>query len=320
MNEKDENTIHYSVLMQESLSSLNLTPGLTVVDATVNRAGHAIEIAKAIGSTGTLIIFDLDKQALEFSKKKLENLEDGPKIIAIHSNYRHIKKYITDIFGSDIKVDRVFADFGLSSQELEISGRGFSFQKDEPLYMTFQSEINDSTFTAIDLLNNLSVANLEKIFKVYGDEPHSWKIANAIVEKRQEMEKFSPLKLQGKKFNTKDDGRITTTKQLVDIIESVVPRRGKTHPATKVFQALRIAVNDEYESIKEFVNDSYELLNESGLLSIITFHSGEDRIVKNMFKALETKDNKQIKVKPGRKEVVENRRSRSAILRTIKKI
>jgi 16S rRNA (cytosine1402-N4)-methyltransferase len=315
MSEKNGDNLHYSVLKEESINSLNLQPGLTVVDATVNRAGHATEIAKAIGPNGTLIISDLDKDALNYSQKKIENLENAPKVIAVHSNYRHIKTFLEK--ENIEKVDRIFADFGLSSQELEFSGRGFSFQKDEPLQMTFQSEITNDTFTAADLINNLSVANLEKIFQVYGDEPNAWKIANAIVEEREKLET-----LEGKKVKVSNSKNyaIKTTHQLVKIIESVVKRFGKTHPATKVFQAIRIAVNDEYESIKEFVNDSYELLNEGGVLSIITFHSGEDRIVKNLFKSFESKENKQTKIKPSRKEVLENKRSRSAILRTIRKI
>ncbi len=308
----DINDLHYSVLKSESISSLSLKKGLTVVDATVNRAGHATEIAKLIGKTGTLVINDLDKDALLYSKEKLEKLKNAPKIVPIHSNYRNIKSELEKV--GITSVDRIFADLGLSSQELEVSGRGFSFQKDEPLYMTFQSQVDENTFTAVDLINNLSISNLEQIFKVYGDEPNAWKIANAIVEYRDNLEGISSTRLK------KPNGKILTTKQLVDIIESVVPRRGKTHPATKVFQAIRIAVNDEYESIKQFVNDGFELLNKNGVLSIITFHSGEDRIVKRMFKDLETKENKQVKVKPSRGEEVENRRSRSAILRTIKKI
>lgn len=301
---KDENTIHFSVLKDESINSLELAPGQTVVDATVNRAGHALEIAKAIGKTGTIIIFDLDKKALEYSKQKLENLVDGPKVIAIHSNYRHLKEKLLE--QKIEKVDKIFADLGLSSQELEISGRGFTFQKDEPLHMTYQSEINENTFTAKDLINNLSAASLEKIFKVYGDEKFAWKIANKIVEVREQLE-------EKKK-------QIETTGELVQIIESVVKRSGKAYPATKVFQAIRIAVNDEYDGIQELVEDGYEILSPGGVMSIITFHSGEDRIVKNLFKSLEIKGNKQVKIKPSREEELENKRSRSAILRTIKKI
>lgn len=301
---KDINTIHYSVMLEESIDSLELKKGLTVVDCTVNRAGHAERIAKKIGSTGTLIIIDLDRDALSYSYEKLKALKDGPKVLAFHSNYRNIKECLEK---AGLKsVDRIFADLGLSSQELDVSGRGFSFLRDEPLHMTFQSEVSKDTFTAKDLINNLPVSSLEQIFKVYGDEQKAWRIANAIVEERDRL--------------SEKRQQISTTGQLVKIIESVVPRSGKSHPATKVFQAIRIAVNDEYEGIKQLVTDGYELLNKKGIFSIITFHSGEDRIVKNMFKAFETKDNKQDKFKPTRKEVLENKRSRSALLRKIKKI
>ncbi len=176
--------------------------------------------------------------------------------------------------------------------------------------MTFNSEVDRNTFTAADLINNLSSANLEKIFQVYGDEPKSWKIANAIVEEREKL--------------SERNKRIETTGELVEIIEQVtgyVKGKSKTHPATRIFQAIRIAVNDEYEGIKDLIKDGYEMLNEKGIMSIITFHSGEDRIVKKMFKELcngETQ-NEEVKQKPSVDEIKENRRSRSALLRTIKK-
>jgi 16S rRNA (cytosine1402-N4)-methyltransferase len=300
-----ENNLHYSVMLTESIESLELKPDLSVVDCTVNRAGHAVQIAKAIGSTGTLIMFDLDRTALREAKERLEKeVPKLPKLYFIHSNYRNIKSELEKVGVS--KVDRIFADLGLSSQELEISGRGFTFQKDEPLYMTFNSEVDRNTFTAADLINNLSSANLEKIFQVYGDEPKSWKIANAIVEERENL--------------SERNKRIETTGQLVEIIERVTgyvkgKSKSKTHPATRIFQAIRIAVNDEYEGIKDLIRDGYEILNEKGIMSIITFHSGEDRIVKKMFKELG--DNE--KIKPSIDEIKENRRSRSALLRTLKK-
>lgn len=282
-------------MKEESIGSLNLSEGQVVVDCTVNRAGHAVEIAKMIGKTGTLVIFDLDLQALNFSREKLQSLQNGPKIIAIHSNYRNIKSELDKIGVK--KIDRIFADLGLSLQELDESGRGFTFQKDEPLYMTFQSEINDSTFTAKDLLNNLDAKSLQNIFLNYGEDKNSYKIATAIVDSRVK------------------NGEISTTGELVKIIESVVKRSGKTHPATKIFQAIRIAVNDEYGGITELVRDGYELLTDGGYMIIITFHSGEDRIVKNLFRNFD-KDNNS-KQKPSRKETLENRKSRSAILRMI---
>lgn len=301
-------------MLKESIESLDLKPGLTVVDCTVNRAGHAVEIAKAIGPKGTLIMFDLDRTALREAKERLEKeVPKLPKLHFIHSNYRNIKSELEKI-GIN-KVDRIFADLGLSSQELEISGRGFSFQKDEPLYMTFNSEVDRNTFTAADLINNLSSANLEKIFQVYGDEPKSWKIANAIVEEREKL--------------SERNKRIETTGELVEIIERVtgyVKGKSKTHPATRIFQAIRIAVNDEYEGIKDLIKDGYEMLNEKGIMSIITFHSGEDRIVKKMFKELCSPSpterglgGEALKQKPSKEEIKENRRSRSALLRVLKK-
>ena len=303
-------------MLKESIESLDLHAGKTVVDCTVNRAGHAVEIAKAIGPTGTLVMFDLDRTALKEAEAKFKDIPNTPKLIFIHSNYRNIKNELEKI--GITKVDKIFADLGLSSQELEISGRGFTFQKDEPLQMTFNSDVNRDTFTAADLIQNLSAANLEKIFQVYGDEPKAWKIANAIVDERDKLN-------ERKK-------KIETTGQLVEIIERVtnyVKGKSKTHPATKVFQAIRIAVNDEYEGIKDLVRDGYEMLNEDGRMSIITFHSGEDRIVKKMFKELCSlpegegrggDKNQEVKQKPSKEEVKENRRSRSALLRTLTKI
>lgn len=301
-------------MLKESIESLDLKPGLTVVDCTVNRAGHAVEIAKAIGPRGTLVMFDLDRTALREAKERLEKeVSKLPKLHFIHSNYRNIKSELEKV--GIVAVDRIFADLGLSSQELEISGRGFTFQKDEPLYMTFNSEVDRNTFTAADLINNLSAANLEKIFQVYGDEPKAWKIANAIVEERERL--------------SERNKRIETTGQLVEIIERVtgyVKGKSKTHPATKVFQAIRIAVNDEYEGIKDLIKDGYEKLNKGGVMSIITFHSGEDRIVKKMFKELCSPSlverglgGEALKQKPSAEEIKENRRSRSALLRTLKK-
>jgi 16S rRNA (cytosine1402-N4)-methyltransferase len=298
-------------MLKELIESLDLQVGEIVVDCTVNRAGHAMEIANVIGPTGTLVMFDLDQAALREAKERLEGEMEKdtlPKMYFIHSNYRNIKSELEKIGIS--KVDKIFADLGLSSQELEISGRGFTFQKDEPLYMTFNSEVDRNTFTAADLISNLSSANLEKIFQVYGDEPKSWKIANSIVEERE--------KLSEKKK------KIETTGQLVEIIEKVTgyvkgKSKSKTHPATKIFQAIRIAVNDEYEGIKDLIKDGYEILQTGGKMSIITFHSGEDRIVKKFFKEMcngET-ENEEVKQKPSAEEVKENRRSRSAMLRTL---
>jgi 16S rRNA (cytosine1402-N4)-methyltransferase len=303
-NDKNEIGKHIPILLSQCVDSLDINPAETIVDATVNRGGHSREFAKLIGENGTLIMFDLDKTAL---KEAEENLKNVPcKKIFIYSNFRNIKSELEKI---NIKtVDKIFADLGLSSQELDISGRGFTFQKDEPLYMTLNSEVDENTFTAKDLLNTLNTEQLTDIFKVYGDDKNSYKIAKYIVSERDE---------KGRK--------IKTTGDLVKIIEEIVPKKPweNKNPSTKIFQALRIAVNDEYDALREFLKDGFEVLRSGGIFSIITFHSGEDRIVKNFFKNLFTenlaKENFK-KIKPDENEIAENRRSRSAILRSITKI
>jgi 16S rRNA (cytosine1402-N4)-methyltransferase len=303
---KDIDTLHIPVLFQESIDSLHLKEGDIVVDCTVNRGGHAEEIVKKIGKNGTLVIFDLDLDALDFAKERLENLKSS-KIISFHTNYRNIKEKLEEI-GIN-KVNAIFADLGLSSQELEISGRGFTFQKDEPLLMTFQSSINEDTLTARDLLNDLNASQLSDIIKNYGDETKSKKIAEKIVETRENLKK--------------EGHKIETTGQLVNIIIEAVGHKPwmKSHPATKTFQALRIAVNDEYDGIRQLIDDGFEILDNGGFMSIITFHGGEDTIVKYKFNELKKQSEVKIikKIKPGRDEVTANRRSRSAILRSIEK-
>ncbi len=302
----DESKIHTPVLLAESIASLSLKEGDVVVDCTVNRGGHAEEIAKIIGKKGKLIIFDLDKNALEYSEKRLKAIKDGPQVIAIHSNYRNIKEKLSE--NNITQVDKIFADLGLSSQELETSGRGFSFMRDEPLLMSFDSDSasDENILTAKDLLKNLNAKQLEDIFKNYGDETRGKKIAEKIVE------------------TIKAGGEINTTKELVDIIISVTGHKPwqKSHPATKIFQALRIAVNDEYDSIKDMIKSSMEILKTGGVLSIISFHSGEDRIVKNTFNEIKKAETGKLfqKQKPKEEEIRANRRSRSALLRTVEKL
>jgi 16S rRNA (cytosine1402-N4)-methyltransferase len=294
--------LHIPVLLQESIDSLNLKTGDTVVDCTVNYGGHAEMIAKAIGKAGKLIIFDLDLQALKSATERLQKLENAPQIFPIHSNYRFLKEKLERL-GIE-KVDAIFADLGLSSQELDISGRGFSFRFDEPLLMTFQSEVRAETLTAKDLLNTLGSEQLANIFKAYGDEMQARKIAEEIVRKRGE-----------KNFETTFD--------LVNAVISAVGRKPwlKTHPATRIFQALRIAVNDEYDGVKDLLESGFEKLKAGGQFSIITFHSGEDRLVKEFFreKYKENLSSKPNKIKPIKEEITKNSRSRSAILRNIQK-
>jgi 16S rRNA (cytosine1402-N4)-methyltransferase len=304
MNDKNEIGKHIPIMLCECIESLKINAGETLIDATVNRGGHSKEFAKGIGESGTLICFDLDKVAISEAEVNLKDI--NCKKIFIHSNFRNIKSEIEKV--GFTKVDKIFADLGLSSQELDVSGRGFTFQKDEPLHMTLNSEVNENTFTAKDLINNLNAEQLTNIFKNYGDEKNAWKIATHIVKVRDTEER-----------------KIETTGDLVEIIEEINPRKPwiKTHPATKIFQALRIATNDEYGALEDLLKDGFQILKSGGIFSIITFHSGEDRIVKNFFRekikdGLADENGK--KRKPSENEISENKRSRSAILRSIIKL
>jgi len=304
MTDKNEIGKHIPIMLSECVESLKINVGEILIDATVNRGGHSREFAERLGESGTLICFDLDKVALAEAEVNLK--DKNCKKIFIYSNFRNIKSEIEKIRFA--KVDKIFADLGLSSQELDVSGRGFTFQKDEPLYMTLTSEVNENTFTAKDLINNLNIEQLTSIFKNYGDDKNAYKIAKHIVKVRDEEKR-----------------EIKTTGDLVKIIEEINPRKPwiKTHPATKIFQALRIATNDEYGALNDLLNDGFEILSSGGIFSIITFHSGEDRIVKNFFKEkikenLANENGK--KRKPSESEISENKRSRSAILRSIIKL
>lgn len=295
--------MHIPVLLHETIEGLAVKRGGIYVDCTVNRAGHSVEIAKLLGKEGTLIIFDLDNDALTEAKAKLQALDDCPKIIAINDNFRTLALVLTKE-GIE-KVDGVMADLGLSSQELDSAHRGFSFRFDEPLLMTFANEVTESTLTAQDVVNTWSEETLANILYAFADERYSRRIAKAIVEARQKKE-------------------ITTTFELLAIIEHAVPsiyRHGKAHFATKTFQALRMAVNDELGSITELITSLPPFLHTGAKVCIITFHSTEDRTVKHLMR--ETEHLKLITKKaiiPSREEITSNPRARSAQLRIAEKL
>ena len=295
---------HLPVLLHESLDGLAIKKGGTYVDCTVNRAGHSYEIAKALGKGGTLVCFDLDQEALEEAKKKLGKLKSAPTLHFIHSNFRHLKERLAEL--GIRKVDGVLADLGLSSQELDSSGRGFSFRYDEPLQMTFDAHPGEDVTTAHDIVNFWSESTIADVLYGFADETYSRRIARKIIEAREEEE-------------------IKTTFQLVDIIASAVPamyRHRKTHFATKTFQALRMAVNDELGSINDLIACLPDVLEPGGRAAIITFHSTEDRIVKQGLKALsETlKPITKKAVMPQNEELQVNPRARSAQLRIVERI
>ncbi|MBI2097482.1 MAG: 16S rRNA (cytosine(1402)-N(4))-methyltransferase RsmH [Candidatus Vogelbacteria bacterium] len=283
--------MHIPVLLQEVIEGLALTAGLTVLDATINGAGHSAEISKRIPG-GCLIGLDRDRTALAKARQRLQNAPC--RVILKQGNFRHLDQILDTL--QIVSFDRCLFDLGLSSDQLAESGRGFSFLKDEPLTMTY--EVEPVTITARTIVNESSAADLELTLKEYGEEPFATSIARAIVAARKKK-------------------KIETTKELVAIIRSAVPAwyrsaRRRKHFATQTFQALRIAVNDEFRALTEGLNHGWRYLAPGGRLAVISFHSGEARIVKKIFP-----DHR--KIKPTRTEIKNNPRARSAVLRLIQK-
>ncbi len=296
--------MHIPVLLHESIAGLAIKEGGVYVDCTTNRGGHSELIAKALGQEGTLICIDLDQQALAEAREKIEKIKNLPKIHFIHSNFRHLPQILKDLKVSH--VDGILADLGVSSQELDESGRGFSFRFDEPLLMTFDAIPYYDMKTAYEIVNLWSESTIADILFGFADERYARRIASAIVQKRE----IAPIK---------------STFELVDVIEKAVPalyRHRKTHCATKTFQALRMATNDELGSISDLLASLPEILASNGRACIITFHSTEDRIVKHTLRGL-TDTLKIITKKPimpSDEEVKANVRSRSAQLRIVERI
>lgn len=291
---------HIPVLLQETIETLTPKEGDTVLDCTFNRAGHSVELAKKIGKSGTLIGFDLDHVALQEGEAilKKELGANLPQVILCETNFRRVAEVLQDKRVQN--VDVLLADLGISSQELDISGRGFTFQKDEPLQMTLSSR-EDSLITAYIVVNEWAQETLVEILRAFSDESYAGRIARHIIEARE----IKP---------------ITTTKELADIVYHAVPvayKRGKIHPATKTFQAIRMAVNDEVGALQELLLSLPGVITKGGRVGFISFHSVEDRLVKNYFR--DHKDEWQVVTKkpiiPSQKEEKENPRSRSAKLR-----
>lgn len=253
---------HISVLLNEVLDGLSIKPDGIYVDGTLGGAGHSLEIAKRLRN-GKLIGIDQDPAALEKSKEVLADYMD--RVILIHSNYSGIKRVLREI-GFD-KVDGILLDLGVSSHQLDTEERGFSHNKDAPLDMRMDTT---GGFTAWDVVNTYSEGELEKILLEYGEEKWARRIAQFIVNERQEK-------------------TIDTTFELVSVIKKAIPKKVRMeghHPAKKTFQAIRIEVNRELEVLTGAITDMVECLNPGGRLAIITFHSLEDRIVKEAFKEL----------------------------------
>ncbi len=290
-------SIHRSVLLNETIEGLNLGEKAIVLDGTYGGGGHSMEICKRFPDA-RIIALDQD-----LSTKK--NTDTDTKIIFYNENFRNLDKVLKK--EGITKVDGVILDLGLSSDQLENSGRGFSFMKLEPLQMTMKENPLPEDVTAEDIVNTWGEESIANIIYGYGEEKQSRRIAKAIVDAREKKE-------------------IKTTLDLVAVIEKAIParfRKGKIHFATKTFQALRIAVNDELGALSEGLEKGFNALKEGGRMSVISFHSLEDRVIKKFFKQKEKEGvailiNKKV-ITAGREEAKSNKRSRSAKLRILEK-
>ena len=287
---------HTPVLLNEVISFIDFSKHKVFLDLTVGEGGHSEEILKRARDDSILIGFDLDEEILKIANQRLSKL--NKKFYLFNENYKDFYKKLKEINING--ADFMLLDLGFSSFQLE-NGRGFSFLDEKSLHMGYSKEIKGADY----YINKLSKNELAYIFEEYGEIKGSEKIAEEIVKYRKNK-------------------KIETSKELADIVEKVVKRKGKIHPATKVFQALRIYVNKEFENLREFLFVFPDYLNKDGILEIISYHSVEDRIVKNALKELEDMGkvvflNKKV-ITPSQSEVKENRRSRSAKLRVVQKI
>lgn len=306
---------HVSVLLEECIEALNIKKQGYYVDCTMGGAGHSSHIVSKLNNDGRLIGIDQDTDALKAARQKLK---DYNNVIYVHNNFHNIYDILEEL---DIeKVDGILMDLGVSSYQLDAGERGFSYMQDAPLDMRMN---RDREFSAYDVINSYSEEDLYRIIKDYGEERFSKRIASFIVKRRNEKP-------------------IETTLELVDIIKAAIPakaRRDGPHPAKRTFQAIRIEVNGELEILDKAIDDSVKKLNSNGRLAIITFHSLEDRIVKNKFRDLENpckcpkefpicacgkkptvKVLSRKAIAPSDEEIEVNPRSRSAKLRVLEKI
>ncbi len=296
--------MHIPVLLQEVIDNTNLKEKEIFLDCTLGSGGHTKAIAETFGSSIQLIGIDRDADAIERATQNCKILKNKKDFVL--SEFRNLDVVINELGLTAVNV--ILMDLGLSSPQIDDSGRGFSFRKDEPLLMTMGKDGEGNTVTAYAIVNYWGETSLADIIYGFGEERYSRRIAKAICEARE----LTPIK---------------TTFDLVKIIENAVPsvyRRGRIHPATRTFQGIRIAVNDELGNIEEGVAKAFELLAPQGRLLVISFHSLEDRIIKNFFreKVAEGRGVSITKkpIVPTEEESHKNPRARSAKLRIIEKV
>ena len=305
---------HVSVLLDECIQGLDIKPDGIYVDGTLGGAGHSTEIVKRL-KDGLLIGFDQDINAINTAKERLKPY--GDRVRLVRSNFENIKAEIENL-GIE-KIDGLLLDLGVSSHQLDEAERGFSYMQDAPLDMRMDNRVKTG---ASEVVNEYSKEELERIIREYGEENWAARIAQFIVEAREEKE-------------------IETTLELVDIIKRAIPKKARIdgpHPAKRTFQAIRIEVNRELDVIERTIRDAASIMNKGGRICIITFHSLEDRIVKNAFKELakscicptelpmcmcdkksEVKIITRKPILPSDEEIEVNPRSRSAKLRIAQK-
>ena len=309
---------HYTVMKTETVDGLNIRPDGIYVDCTLGGAGHSEYLLQQLNTKGHLYAFDQDQTAIDHATKRLAPFVDKGQVTFIKSNFRFLKEALAE--QGVTKVDGILYDLGVSSPQLDEADRGFSYHQDAPLDMRMDQS---APLSAYHVVNEYSYAELVKIFFRYGEEKFSKQIA-------REIERVRELK------------PIETTGELVEIIKTAIPapaRRQGGHPGKRIFQAIRIAVNNELGVIEESLEQAVPLLNKEGRLSVITFHSLEDRIVKNIFKEYSTAQDlppgipmipeefqPELKlitrkpIVPSEQELAENNRSRSAKLRIVEKM
>ena len=307
---------HKSVLLEETIDSLNIKPDGIYVDGTLGGGGHASQVCQRLNSQGRLIGIDQDGAAILAASQRLKEYED--KVLIVRSNYQEIKQVLKEL--GIQKADGIYLDLGVSSYQFDTAERGFSYRADAPLDMRMDLR---RTETAADIVNEYSEMDLYHIIRDYGEEKFAKNIAKHVVKARQEK-------------------RIETTGELVEIIKAAIPMKMRAvggHPAKKTFQALRIEVNHELEVLENSIDTMIELLNQGGRLCIITFHSLEDRIVKQRFRENEnpcvcppdfpacvcgrTSKGKVITRKPiipTERETEENKRSKSSKLKVFERV
>lgn len=309
---------HYTVLLKETVDGLQVKEDGIYVDCTLGGAGHSEYLLSLLGEQGHLYAFDQDQKALDHAAQRLQKYVDKGMVTFIKSNFRYLKEELANL--EIYHIDGILYDLGVSSPQLDEAERGFSYHQDAPLDMRMDQ---DAELSAYDVVNDYTYHELVKIFFRYGEEKFSKQVAREIERVRIQAP-------------------IETTGELVEIIKTAIPapaRRKGGHPAKRIFQAIRIAVNDELSVVEESLEQAIALLNKNGRISVITFHSLEDRIVKSMFKEYSTMQDlppglpvvpeefqPELKVitrkpiLPGETELADNNRSRSAKLRIAEKV